>query len=123
MGQSARCQKLLAEGEALLERFGVVLPDPNSHCLAANRVLERLSGERGAYLAAACQCLCIARLLHSGAISSPQSVLLGDFFQSRFTDYLLRLDAPWLQAAFARFLADDAARALSLIHISPVAWT
>ena len=62
MGQSARCQKLLAEGEALLARFGVVLPDPNSHRLAASRVLERLDGERGVYLAAARQCLCIARL-------------------------------------------------------------
>ena len=38
-------------------------------------------------------------------------MLLGDYFQSRFTALRLRLDAPWLQDAFARFLAGDAARA------------
>ena len=111
MGRDARCMGLLAEGEELLDRFGAALPDPDSHRRTARRVLERLEGERGVYLAAACQCLHIARLLHREERPTPRTVLLGDYFQSRFTALLLRLDAPWLQDAFARFLAGDAARA------------
>lgn len=104
-----RCGALLAEGRGFWEAQGRPAPAEAGWDAIPRLVLERLEGEKGVQLAAACQSFLLFRALHrSGAPGDPEAVLLGDYFFGLFSRCLIPLDSTWLIEAFSRFLREDA---------------
>lgn len=103
-----RCGALLAQGRGFWEAQG--RPAPESGWESVPRlVLDRLEGERGVCLAAACQSFLLFRLLHrEGRTGAPEAVLLGDYFFGLFSRCLIPLDSTWLIERFSGFLREDA---------------
>ena len=101
-----RCGALLAEGLSFWAAQGRP-PAPGAEIPAL--VLNRLEGERGVCLAAACQSFLLFRLLHrEGRTGAPEAVLLGDYFFGLFSRCLIPLDSTWLIERFSGFLREDA---------------
>ena len=61
--------------------------------------------------ASACQCFYLFRKLHTMVEAySEQATLLGDYFFSQFSHYLIPIDSTELIAVFSEFLKEDVVR-------------
>lgn len=98
----------LAEGYRLWEESGLPLPSGRERALASEALADAYAGPNAAELAAACQCFYYFRKLHGAAEEQPAgATLLGDYFFSRFSKYLIPLDSVPLTDAFADYLKND----------------
>ena len=104
-----RCQALLAEGYGFWTSLGREPLSQAQREEIPRLVLERLEGEKGADLAAACQSFLLFRRLHQVAgEGDAAAILLGVYFFGLFSQCLIPLDSPWLIEQFAAFLREDA---------------
>lgn len=101
---------LLEDGFSMWERFGLKLPDEKEcqevlRCAVCACKKERFTKE----YAAACQCFFLYRKLHIMAESCPgTATLLGDYFFSRFSSFLIPVDSTRLIDLFSEYLKQDA---------------
>ncbi|MDR2355382.1 MAG: hypothetical protein LBE16_04220 [Clostridiales Family XIII bacterium] len=101
---------LLREDYRLWEEAGLPPLAPEARYAAADAAGSIYDGPRPHEFAAACQCYHLFRLLHLRAEEFPEAAtLLGDYFFSRFSAYLIPQDNVPLTLAFADCLARDAA--------------
>lgn len=106
---------LLKDGFSMWEQFGL---NPWSEkesravmeCAAASCRNQQFAAE----YTAACECFFLYRKLHIMAESCPgTATLLGDYFFSRFSSYLIPIDSTRLIDLFAEYLKQDAKEAAS----------
>jgi hypothetical protein len=100
---------LLEEGYRLWDAAGLPPLGPKERRAAADAAGALYCGPHPAAFAAACQCYYLFRALHRRAGAFPEAAtLLGDYFFSRFSAYLIPLDSAALIRAFSDCLARDA---------------
>lgn len=100
----------LREGFALWEEAGLPPLEEELRYREAGLAGELYRGAHALEFAAACQCFALFRRLHRRAGQfSGAATLLGDYFFSQFSHYLIPLNSAPLNDAFARYLAEDAA--------------
>lgn len=105
---SGKMDSLLAEGFLLWKESGLPALPESERYFAANEVVSVYDGEYTAELAAACQCYYLFRKLHGMVQEKPAwATLLGDYFFSQFSKYLLPLDSVPLIDAFSAYLKKD----------------
>lgn len=101
-------EQLLADGYRQWRLSGLRLPTAQERGLSADCLSGRYEGPYAPELAAACQCFYYFRLLHGMVRQSPVwATLLGDYFFSLFSKYLLPLDSTALIDAFSAYLKAD----------------
>ncbi len=105
----ARIDSMLSEGYALWNGFGLEpLGDEELH-FVPDRVYFCCSGRHRENLAAACQSFYLFRRLHFMTEAGPeQTTLLGDYFFSSFSRYLIPIDSTRLTDRFSEYLKQDA---------------
>jgi hypothetical protein len=104
----ARVVALLADGYRLWSDS--ILPDlPYSErYIASDLAAQVYQGKNADEFAAACQCFYLFRRLHGLVSDYPDwATLLGDYFFSQFSKYLIPLDSVPLIDSFSRFLTHD----------------
>ena len=103
-----RVDKMLSEGYRLWRQSGLQLPSAEERAIAADALASAYDGPHAAELAAACQSFHFFRKLHRMSQVSPTwSTLLGDYFFSQFSKYLIPLDSVRLTDTFSAYLKKD----------------
>ena len=100
---------LLSEGYRIWEDFGFPVPDQEEkHKIAYCAVDSCENGKFAKEYAAACQCFYLFRKLHCMTECEPEkATLLGDYFFSRFSHYLIPIDSTRLIDLFSEYLKKD----------------
>ncbi len=98
----------LAEGYLLWTQNRLpVLSEPERY-LVADVIADVYRGPHKTELAAACQCFFLYRKLHGMADQfAERATLLGDWFFSQFSRYLIPIDSVELIDAFSEYLSED----------------
>lgn len=100
---------LLCEGYRMWERFGLIpLNEMEKHTILAQAVKSCKSDCHTKDYAAACQCFFLYRKLHHMVDDKPETAtLLGDYYFSQFSQFLIPVDSPKLIDLFAEYLKND----------------
>ena len=102
-------QTLLLEGYRMWERFGLdPLNEMEKHKVLGQAVASCKTDCHTKYYAAACQCFFLYRKLHYMVEKQPETAtLLGDYYFSQFSQFLIPIDSPELIDLFAEYLKKD----------------
>lgn len=108
----SRVDELLADGYRMWEEYRLpVLTDEERHQAAECAAAAWDSTDFTLEYAAACQCFYLFRRLHTMVEEHPEQVtLLGDYFFSRFSHFLIPIDSTRLIDLFSEYLKGDALR-------------
>ncbi|MBR6349368.1 MAG: hypothetical protein IKR67_02360 [Lachnospiraceae bacterium] len=98
--------KRLGEGYSLWAEFLKDSAPEEYRYIGADAVMEGYDGRHTIDLASACQCFFWFRFLHEQ--TDDKALLLGDYFFSRFSHWLIPIDSTPLIDAFSAYLKDDA---------------
>lgn len=102
--------KMISEGYRLWKESGIPFPSVAERYIAADELLFIYDGPNAAELATACQCFYYFRKFHNMVAEYPKwSTLMGDYFFSQFSRYLIPLDSIPLTDAFSAYLKKDIA--------------
>ena len=105
----AKIDAMLAEGYGLWKGFGLEPLSEEELHFVPDSVYDCCRGRHRENLAAACQSFYLFRLLHFMTEAEPeQTTLLGDYFFSRFSGYLIPIDSTRLTDRFSEYLKQDA---------------
>ena len=103
-----RVVTFLADGYRLWSDSPVPELTYSQRYIASNMAAQVYEGEHAAEFAAACQCFYLFRQLHAMVDDYPKwATLLGDFFFSQFSKFLIPLDNVRLIDEFSNFLSKD----------------
>lgn len=100
---------LLCEGYRMWERFGCIpLNEMEKHVVLEQAVSACQTNAHTKEYAAACQCFFLYRKLHHTVDEQPETAtLLGDYYFSQFSQFLIPIDSPKLIDLFAEYLKND----------------
>lgn len=100
---------LLCEGYRMWDRFGCIpLNEEEKHVVVAQAVNACQTNAHTKEYAAACQCFFLYRKLHHMVEEQPEkATLLGDYYFSQFSQFLIPIDSPKLIDLFAEYLKND----------------
>lgn len=101
---------LLCEGYKMWERFGCTpLNEMEKHAVLAQAVDACSTNTHTKEYAAACQCFFLYRKLHHMVETQPEkATLLGDYYFSQFSQFLIPIDNTRLIDLFSEYLMKDA---------------
>lgn len=101
---------LLSEGYQMWERFGCIpLNEMEKHVVLAQAVNSCKTDCHTKDFAAACQCFFLYRKLHHMVEEQPETAtLLGDYYFSQFSQFLIPIDSTRLIDLFSEYLKKDA---------------
>ena len=101
---------LLCDGYQMWERFGCTpLNEMEKHVYLKQAVSACRSNRHTKDFAAACQCFFLYRKLHHMVETQPETAtLLGDYYFSRFSQFLIPIDSTSLIDLFSEYLKKDA---------------
>lgn len=101
---------LLSEGYQMWEGFGLPEPEEKEKRLVIETAVKSCEGGKfQKEYAAACLSFYLFRKLHEMSESAPETgTLLGDYFFSRFSHYLIPIDNTRLIDLFSEYLKTDA---------------
>ena len=113
--------ELLLEDYMMLDSLNAPMPsEEEKHYIPALIIAEMSvaasdpDGKKAVLLAAACQCFYMFRKFHYGREwNESLSIILGDYFSSRFSHFLVELDLKELPGKFSEFLQWDCEYAIS----------
>ena len=100
---------LLAEGYRMWDSFGLIkLSEAEKHEIPQAAALACRKDVHRKEYAAACQCFFLFRRLHNQTEEVPEeATLLGDYFFSQFSHYLIPIDSTRLIDLFSEYLKQD----------------
>lgn len=106
---------LLCEGYQMWERFGCTpLNEMEKHKVLEQAVSACRSDCHTKNFAAACQCFFLYRKLHHMVEGQPETAtLLGDYYFSQFSQFLIPIDSTRLIDLFSEYLKQDVKAAAS----------
>ncbi len=106
---------LLCDGYRMWESFGCIpLNEMEKHVVLKQAVLACTKDEHTKEYAAACQCFFLYRKLHHTVDEQPETAtLLGDYYFSQFSQFLIPIDSPKLIDMFSEYLKWDTKLAVS----------
>lgn len=101
---------LLCDGYQMWERFGCTpLNEMEKHMVLEQAVSACRSDRHTKDFAAACQCFFLYRKLHHMVEEQPETAtLLGDYYFSQFSQFLIPIDSTRLIDLFSEYLKKDA---------------
>lgn len=104
---------LLCEGYKMWDCFGCnPLNEMEKHSVIAQAVRACKTDCHTKDYAAACQCFFLFRKLHYGVEARPETTtLLGDYYFSQFSQFLIPIDSPQLIDLFSEYLKKDTKQA------------
>ena len=100
---------LLSEGYRMWECFGLIpLDEMEKHVVIAQAAHACHTESHTKEYAAACQCFFLYRKLHHMVDHMPdKATLLGDYYFSQFSQFLIPIDSPKLIDLFSEYLKKD----------------
>lgn len=104
---------LLCEGYKMWDCFGCnPLNEMEKHSVIEQAVRACKTDCHTKDYAAACQCFFLFRKLHYGVGARPETAtLLGDYYFSQFSQFLIPIDSPQLIDLFSEYLKKDTKQA------------
>ncbi len=101
---------LLCDGYVMWERFGCTpLNEMEKHAVLEQAVNACSTNTHTKEYAAACQCFFLYRKLHHMVEEQPEkATLLGDYYFSQFSQFLIPIDNTRLIDLFSEYLKNDA---------------